>query len=333
MGNRKFFESFTNGGLPVLQYFYMDTCVHCNNFTQETWNDFEMEVKNDPAKYKCSVAKYDINDKKDGTKLAEKYNINSGNKKNVNTSIQHADDQDELLFEDHGDQLVHNIETDPVDFDDSLIESAISNGTAAGIAAAISTPTSQRHHIKHTIEHQSSSRPRSAISRPASNRIPAVLHSGGDHHTHNSKGRDFDGNHDRPSTKTTSRRSDSGRVTHKNQGNSTSEHDADEFATNKTKQKKHSGTSSSRPSSATYLPTNPFSTAAASRPSSANLENFEVPNFNVLSSVEPRIVLDYDREPASTDDDMLAAFFNPSSTANRNQRGAVDGNDLLEEVG
>jgi thioredoxin-related protein len=77
MGNRKFFESFTNGGLPVLQYFYMDTCVHCNNFTQETWNDFEMEVKNDPAKYKCSVAKYDINDKKDGTKLAEKYNINS----------------------------------------------------------------------------------------------------------------------------------------------------------------------------------------------------------------------------------------------------------------
>lgn len=258
---------------------------------------------------------------------AQRKKFNSAGKKKPSSASKQADDLDELLFEDSGNQLAPKIEPEPVDFDDSLIESAISNGTAAGIAAVITTPPSQRHHTKQATEQQPGSRPRSATSRPASNRIPSVMHGAADL-AH------INGNHDRPSSKATSRRSDSGRESHKNQGSSTAEQDmdADELVTDKSKRKKHSGNSSSRPNSASHLPTNPFSTAAASRPSSANVENFEVPNFNVLSSVEPRIVSDYDREPASTDDDMLAAFFNPSSTANRNQRGAVDGNDLLEEV-
>ena len=77
VGNRKFFESFANGGVPVLQYFYMDTCHHCNNFTRDTWNDFEIEVKSNPSQYKCNVAKYDLNDKGQGKVLAEKYGITS----------------------------------------------------------------------------------------------------------------------------------------------------------------------------------------------------------------------------------------------------------------
>ena len=78
VGNRKFFESFANGdGMPVLQYFYMDTCYHCNNFTRDIWNDFEIEVKNNPSQYKCNVAKYDLHDKGQGKVLAEKYGITS----------------------------------------------------------------------------------------------------------------------------------------------------------------------------------------------------------------------------------------------------------------
>lgn len=77
MGNRKFFETFANGGTPVLQYFYMDTCIHCNNFTRDVWNDFETEVNSNPEKYGCSVAKYNLSDQGKGSELSEKYNINS----------------------------------------------------------------------------------------------------------------------------------------------------------------------------------------------------------------------------------------------------------------
>ena len=77
MGNRKFFETFANGEMPVLQYFYMDTCVHCNNFTRDVWNDFEAEVNSNPEKYGCSVAKYNLADQGKGSELSEKYNINS----------------------------------------------------------------------------------------------------------------------------------------------------------------------------------------------------------------------------------------------------------------
>jgi thioredoxin-related protein len=77
MGNRKFFEGFANGGMPVLQYFYMDTCHYCNNFTKEVWNDFESEVKSSPTKYRCAVAKYDLHDKGEGEKLSQKYGITS----------------------------------------------------------------------------------------------------------------------------------------------------------------------------------------------------------------------------------------------------------------
>jgi len=301
----------------------------------------------------------------------KKYKILSGSKKKFNYSKKQAEEMDEeILFEDPGDQLVPNI--DPVDFDDSLIESAISNGTAAGIAAAISTPPAQRRYVKQAIEQHPGSRPPSAASRPASNRIPAVMHIGANQ-THHHKDTDFNENHDHPSSKTTSRRAESGhnhkdtdfienhdrpsskkansrrpesgREAHKNQGKSTREqvvHDADEShesAVDNSKQKKHAASANSRPNSAGYLPTNPFSTAAASRPSSANLENFSVPDFNALSSLEPGIIPDYDKEPASADDDIFAAFFNPPSTkrhqkgaADGNQRGAADGNDLLEEV-
>jgi thioredoxin-related protein len=77
VGNRKFFENFTNGGMPVLQYFYMDTCYHCKNFTRDIWNDFESEVKKNPSQYKFNLVKYDLNDKAQGTELAEKYSITS----------------------------------------------------------------------------------------------------------------------------------------------------------------------------------------------------------------------------------------------------------------
>jgi thioredoxin-related protein len=77
MSNRKFFEGFANEGTPVLQYFYMDSCIHCNNFTQNVWNDFETEVKSNPDKYKCSVAKYNLNDQGEGRELSEKYKITS----------------------------------------------------------------------------------------------------------------------------------------------------------------------------------------------------------------------------------------------------------------
>ena len=241
----------------------------------------------------------------------KKYNILSGSKKKSNTSKKQVEELDEdYLFEDKGDHI------DPVDFDDSLIESAISNGTAAGIAAAISTPPAQNP----------GSRPRSAVSRPVSNRFHSSMHVGVDQ-SHNHKDTDLIESHDRPSSKATSRRSESGRGSRKNQGSSTSE-------------QMHAANANSRPNSADYLPTNPFSTAAASRPSSANLENVSVPDFNALSSFEPGIIPDFDREPASADDDIFAAFFNHPHSAKRNhrgavdgnQRGTVDGNDLLEEV-
>jgi thioredoxin-related protein len=75
MGNRKFFEKFTNEGKPVLQYFYMDKCGYCNQFSKDVWNDFETDVNTNPEKYKFSVVKYDLNG--DGKSFAEKYGIHS----------------------------------------------------------------------------------------------------------------------------------------------------------------------------------------------------------------------------------------------------------------
>jgi thiol-disulfide isomerase/thioredoxin len=77
-GNRNFFEKFTNGQKPVLQYFYMDSCYHCKNFTNETWNNLESDIKSNPDKYKFSVAKYNLNDDGEARQLSEKYGgINS----------------------------------------------------------------------------------------------------------------------------------------------------------------------------------------------------------------------------------------------------------------
>jgi len=77
MGNRKFFETFANGGKPVLQYFYMETCGHCTDFTKNVWDSFEADVNSNPDKYEFSVAKYNLSDQGEGKVLSDKYNINS----------------------------------------------------------------------------------------------------------------------------------------------------------------------------------------------------------------------------------------------------------------
>ena len=74
MSNYKFFEKFTNPK-PVLKYFYMDGCGHCNDFNDNTWNKLESDIKANPDKYAFTIEKVNMNDNGEGTKLAKDLEI------------------------------------------------------------------------------------------------------------------------------------------------------------------------------------------------------------------------------------------------------------------
>ncbi len=74
MSNYKFFEKFTNPK-PVLKYFYMDSCRHCDDFNKKTWNTLETDIIANPDKYAFTIEKINMNDSGDGAKLAKDLEI------------------------------------------------------------------------------------------------------------------------------------------------------------------------------------------------------------------------------------------------------------------
>jgi len=72
MSNYKFFEKFTNPQAK-LQYFYMDECGYCKEFSS-TWDAIVKEVAADP-KYNFTTEKYNIKDKGTGQALADTLKI------------------------------------------------------------------------------------------------------------------------------------------------------------------------------------------------------------------------------------------------------------------
>lgn len=67
----KCFESFTDGDGPVLYYFYMKTCPHCNDFNP-VWEEVSKKMKE--ADMKVSLKKLDLQDEAN-KELVDKFGV------------------------------------------------------------------------------------------------------------------------------------------------------------------------------------------------------------------------------------------------------------------
>jgi thiol-disulfide isomerase/thioredoxin len=69
-------ELFTSYPKPSLEYFYLENCPHCKDFSP-IWDDAVKMVNDDPSvKDKISMLKHNINDEAgNGAKKAKQYNV------------------------------------------------------------------------------------------------------------------------------------------------------------------------------------------------------------------------------------------------------------------
>jgi len=65
-------EKFTS--MNKLIYLYMDTCGHCKEFNIH-WENIKSKIDSNKSKYKVITEKYNISDKGEGSKYADKYGI------------------------------------------------------------------------------------------------------------------------------------------------------------------------------------------------------------------------------------------------------------------